>query len=232
MLPQLAKFTAAALNIVYPQRCLGCGREGELICASCQSKLPRLSAPLCPKCGRPQASGIVCSDCVSRQTSINGVRAPFRFEALARESVHQLKYKNLRSLAGLMADLMADYLLGAALPVNTLAGVPLHPKRLKERGYNQSALLAAGLAVRLGLPVDCSSLVRCKYILPQARTTSAAERRRNLRGAFGCRPLTPGRQILLIDDVATSGATLDACAEAAKAAGAESVWGLVFAREI
>ena len=232
MLPRLAKFTGAALNFLYPQRCLGCGREGELICGSCRSKLPRLSPPLCPRCGRPQSNGILCSDCVSRKTAIDGVRAPFRFEALARECVHQLKYKNLRSLAGPLSDLMAEYLRGAELPVNILVAVPLYPRRLKERGYNQSDLLTARLAALSGLPVDCSSLVRRKYVLPQARTTSALERRRNLEGAFECRPLPNGRRVLLIDDVATSGATLDACAEALKAAGALSVRALVFAREI
>jgi predicted amidophosphoribosyltransferase len=128
--------------------------------------------------------------------------------------------------------LMADCFAASPLPVNTLIAVPLHAKRLKERGYNQSHLLASHLAGRLDLPVDGQSLIRRRYVLPQARTTSVAERRGNVHQAFECRPLSPDRAVLLIDDVATSGATLDACAGALKAAGASSVWGLVFAREI
>jgi ComF family protein len=232
VLPQLTKITGAALNLLYPQKCLGCGREGELICESCRAKLPRLSPPLCPRCGRPQPSGMLCPDCISRNTCIDGLRAPFKFEGLARECVHQLKYKNLRSVAQSLSSFMADYFRANPLPVNTLIAVPLHPKRLKERGYNQSDLLASHLANRLDLTVDRQSLVRRRYVLPQARTASAVERRRNVHQAFESRALPPDRAVLLIDDVATSGATLEACAAALKAAGARSVWGLVFAREI
>lgn len=111
--------------------------------------------------------------------------------------------------------------------------VPLHRKRLQERGYNQSALLAGELGKLTGLPVLNDYLVRRKHTPPQARTTSVGERQSNVVGAFACpdRKLS-GRQVLLIDDVSTSGATLDACAGALKSAGAGSVWGLVMAKEI
>jgi ComF family protein len=232
VLPQLAKFKGAALNLLFPQRCLGCGREGDLICSSCQLSLPKLVPPLCPKCGRPQSSGILCPDCVPWKAHIDGIRSPFRFEGLARQAVHQLKYKNLRSLAQTLADLLSQYLVLNPIPVDILMPVPLHPRRLKERGYNQSALLASHLGKSIGLPVDESCLARRKFLLPQARTQSVIERRRNVEEAFSCDKLSAGKQVLLVDDVSTSGATLDACAEVLKQAGAKSVWGLVFAREI
>ena len=103
---------------------------------------------------------------------------------------------------------------------------------MNERGYNQSLLLAEGLARLSGLPLAEGILFRRKYVQPQARTLSAIERRRNVEQAFASRPLGKQLKVLLIDDVSTSGATLDACAHALKSAGAGGVWGLVFAREI
>jgi ComF family protein len=111
--------------------------------------------------------------------------------------------------------------------------VPLHHKRLKERGYNQSYLLARELGRLINLPAVDDCLLRQRHALPQARTTTVAERRRNVAGAFTCRNgKVRGKQVMLIDDVATSGATMDACAAVLKAGGATSVWGLVLAREI
>ncbi|MEW6034100.1 MAG: phosphoribosyltransferase family protein [Chloroflexota bacterium] len=110
--------------------------------------------------------------------------------------------------------------------------VPLHPRRLRERGYNQSSLLARGLGQATGLPVDKGTLLRLRDTPPQARTASAEERLQNVVGAFSCRDrLLQGKRVLLIDDVCTSGATLDACATALKRMGASSVWGLTLARE-
>jgi len=111
--------------------------------------------------------------------------------------------------------------------------VPLHQKRLKERGYNQSQLLARELSKLVNLPVVDDCLIRQRYAIPQARTSSVEERRSNVANAFICRNhRLQDKQVLLIDDVATSGATLNACASALKTAGATSVWGLVLATEI
>jgi ComF family protein len=189
--------------------------------------------PICPKCGKPQPSGILCPGCVSRTANIDGIRSPLKFNGLAREAIHQFKYKNLRSLSRPLAALLNHYWQQEPVSAQVLVPVPLHPLRLRERGYNQSLLLAAELGKLLHLPVNSGSLVRTRYVLPQARTSSAEERRRNVKQAFACRNASlSGSRVLLIDDVATSGATLEACAVALKSAGAESVWGLVLAREI
>ena len=150
-----------------------------------------------------------------------------------RQAIHQLKYKNLRALAVPLAKLLQDYLTANPLPAEVLVPVPLHQKRLKERGYNQSNLLARELGKLINLPVVDECLIRQRYAPPQARTSTLDERRTNVIDAFICRDhKLKGKQILLIDDVSTSGATLDACATALKASGATSVWGLVMAREI
>ncbi len=189
--------------------------------------------PLCPKCGRPQSSAILCPNCVSWQAEIDGIRSPFRFDGAIRQAIHELKYRNLRAIAVLLAQLLNDYLTISPVPGEALVPVPLHRKRLRERGYNQSRLLAQELGKLTSLPVVDDCLIRKRYALPQARTQTVDERRSNVADAFSCRDgRLRDKQVLLIDDVSTSGATLDACARALKEAGAASVWGLVLAREI
>jgi len=149
-----------------------------------------------------------------------------------RQAIHQLKYRNLRALAHPLAGLLQDYLVTNPVPGEVLVPVPLHQKRLRERGYNQSSLLAKGLGKLINLPVVDDCLIRLRHAPPQARTLTVDERRGNVANAFSCHDYRlKDKQVLLIDDVSTSGATLDACAAALKVAGATSVWGLVLARE-
>jgi ComF family protein len=233
VLPQLTQFKRAALNLFFPQKCLGCGEEGDLLCQSCQKSLSRIIPPVCPKCGRPQPSGLVCHGCIGWQSSIDGIRSPFKFESLMREAIHQLKYKNMRSLAAPLALLTKHYLSKSPLPGQVIVPVPLHPKRLRERGYNQSELIARELGKLINLPVFTGFLIRTRYLLPQARTNSVEDRRQNVKNAFSCTAaILPYTQVLLIDDVSTSGFTLDACAAALKSSGVLLVWGISVAREI
>ena len=233
MLPQLTKLKGIALNLLFPQWCVGCGKEGDFICYSCRRSLPRIMPPLCPRCGRPQASGILCPGCVGWQAEIDGIRSPFRFDGVMRQAIYQLKYRNLRALVVPLAKLLHDYLSTNPVPGEAVVPVPLHQKRLRERGYNQSSLLARELGKLINLPIVDNCLIRLRHAPPQARTSTVDERRSNVAGAFTCRDQRlQDKQVLLVDDVSTSGATLDACAGALKAAGATSVWGLVLAREI
>ncbi len=189
--------------------------------------------PLCPKCGRPQASGIVCPVCRQRQTEIDGIRSPFRFDEMIRNAIHQLKYHNLKAISPCLAELLDDYLQSNPLHGEVIVPVPLHPRRLRERGYNQSSLLARELGKLTNLPVIEDCLIRVKQALPQVRTPNIEERQKNVANAFACRDdRINGKQIILIDDVCTSGATLESCAAALKSKGAISVWGLTLAREI
>ncbi|MFC2021695.1 ComF family protein [Chloroflexota bacterium] len=222
-----------ALNLLFPQWCIGCGKEGGFICSSCRSSLPRVMPPLCPKCGRPQPNGILCPSCVSWQAEIDGIRSPFRFDGIIRQAIHQLKYRNLRALAAPLAQLLNDYLITNPVSGEVLVPVPLHRKRLRERGYNQSSLLARELGKFANLPVVDDCLIRQTPTPPQARTSTVEERQSNVVDAFTCcNQRLRDKQVLLIDDVSTSGATLNACAVAMKAAGVTAVWGLVLAREI
>jgi len=166
---RLSKLFGLAVDSFFPSRCLGCGKVGGFLCPECLGKLPRLLSPICPNCGRPQASGIVCPDCRQRQTEIDGIRSLFRFDAVIRKAIHQLKYRNLKSISSCLPELLADYLGSNPLPGEVLVCVPLHPRRLRERGYNQSSLLAKELGKRIDLPVIEDCLIRVKQAQPQVR---------------------------------------------------------------
>jgi len=222
------------VDFFFPRRCIACGKIGDFLCRACCQKLPRLLPPLCQKCGRAESTGTLCSNCWGWQSYIDGIRSPFRFEGVVREAVHALKYRNQRVLSQYLAGLMADYLCHNHIPGEVLVPVPLHRRRLRERGYNQSSLLARELANIVRLPILENVLCRVKDSLPQVKAASVDARHQNVKGAFICQSdgRIKGKSVLVIDDVCTSGATLEACAAALKIAGATSVWGLTFAREV
>ncbi|MFH1484246.1 MAG: ComF family protein [Chloroflexota bacterium] len=225
----------AIIELLFPARCVGCGQEGAFLCAPCRDGLPRHLPPYCLKCGEgllPNASGsALCLRCRQVPLEIDGIRSPYLFQGTVREAVHALKYRHLRALAPTLAHLLRQHLEAQPLPVEILVPVPLHRRRLRERGYNQAALLARELGKLLDLPVVEPALGRTRDAPPQARATTAEERRRNVAQAFVAGPGVEGKSALLIDDVCTTGATLEACAQALKKAGAASVWGLTLARE-
>jgi ComF family protein len=174
----------------------------------------------------------MCRRCSEEPREIDGIRSPFIFKGIIRQAIHELKYHNLRALAPTLAELLHEYLEKNPITGDVLVPVPLHRKRLKERGYNQAALIAAELGKLRGLPVVADCLVRYSYAPPQARSGAVDERHRNVAGAFACRDgRLSGQRVIIIDDVATSGATLNAGAGALKAAGAAAVWGLTLALE-
>jgi ComF family protein len=223
----------STLDLLFPRRCVGCGVVGWFLCPTCVGSLPRINPPVCPLCGKPQPIAEQCPGCWGRQTSLNGNRSPFRFEGTIRRAVHGLKYHNLRALSEPLAHLVAVYWSLYPLPADVLVPVPLHAARLRERGYNQSSLLAKHLSGMIGVETLESVLIRRENTPPQARTSSAEQRQLNVRGAFAVRGRgIKGKRVVVIDDVCTSGATLDACALALKRAGATSVWGLTLAKEI
>jgi ComF family protein len=155
------------------------------------------------------------------------------FDGVIRRAIHELKYRNLRAIVPVLAVFLYDYLRENPLPGDVLVPVPIHHRRLRERGYNQSSLLAHELGRLSGLPVIDDCLVRTSYIAPQAKTSNAAERLVNISGAFTCADARlQAKQVILIDDVSTSGATMNTCAGALKAAGTASVRGLVLALEL
>ncbi len=194
--------------------------------------MPRIAFPVCDKCGRPQPGGQLCASCWSWHSSIDGIRAPLYFEGVVRRAVHELKYYGLKASAAEWAELMSGYLITSSIPVDILVPVPLHRRKLRQRGYNQSELLSREVGKLTGLAVNTLSLVRTRDSQPQTKAMKVDDRRANVQDAFSCIDTQlKGKQVVLIDDVCTSGSTLDSCAAALKKAGASSVWGLTLARE-
>ena len=224
---------SAVVDLLFPKRCVGCDREGTFLCAACQEELPRLEPPFCFLCARPGRLMMrLCPRCWERPLEIDGVRAPYRMEGAIREAVHALKYQNVRAVACTLGQLLADFIADTAPPADVLVPVPLHPRRERSRGYNQSLLLARSTGKALGLPVEGNALRRLCPTPSQARSAREEERWANVAGAFEAEAaLVQGRRVLLIDDVCTTGATLEACSVALKQAGATSVWGIILGRE-
>lgn len=229
---QLEHLKESFLNLLFPPRCVGCGKEGGFLCPSCSQLLPRIVPPYCVQCGIPVQNGTLCPSCQSSPLTIDSIRSLFLFEGVARDAIHHLKYKNLKAIASPLGQFMGEYLRASSVPADVLVPVPLHSRQLRERGYNQSTLLARETGRLVNLPVVETSLLRLRNTISQARTSSAQERRRNVDRAFGCSDQTlQNKRVVIIDDVCTTSATLDSCAVALKAAGATSVWGLTVARE-
>ena len=220
------------LDLVFPRRCVGCGVFGTFLCSACLSATPRAQPPRCPGCWNRYEAGDACFRCLQKRPAFEAARCPFVYAGAAREAVHALKYDGLSAIAATMAEAMADSLAAWSPPVAALVPVPLAGRRRRGRGYNQSELLARELARLSGLPVSGSLLMRRKAAPPQARAADEAARRANVEGAFAVRPRAEAAgALLLVDDVMTSGATLDACARALVAAGLGPAYALTFARE-
>lgn len=230
---RIAQAKDSLLDLLFPLYCVGCGREGSLICSHCRSDLPEIEPPWCFICGLPRGGFCVCGTDRSRIWSLDGIRSPFRFEGAIREAVHGLKYRNIRGLADVLARFLAPYLHSDEIPADVLVPVPLHRKRLRERGYNQSELLARCLSGLTGVPCRTDLLSRERHALPQARAEDIRQRRSNVVDAFrAAAGLIQGERILLLDDVTTTSSTLEACASELKAAGAGSIWAITVAREL
>jgi ComF family protein len=220
------------LDILFPKRCLGCGHGGAFICQDCQRKLPYLISPVCPVCGSPRLEAAICPKCLTGGY-LDGVRSVFSFEGVIRRAIHEFKYHNLRAISGTLASFLAGGFSHYGLKGDLIVPVPLHPRRLKERGYNHSFLLARDFGELVGLEVLPQALVRTRYSEPQVSSKGLAERQHNVEGAFACySDRIEEKHVILIDDVVTSGATLGACASALKKAGAAWVWGFTLAREL
>lgn len=227
--------------MLFPARCIGCGCRGFLICQRCLASAPRLQPPYCQRCGRSLSfasisSGLaaarLCGSCCEIPFHIEGMRSPYLLTGFMRKAIHEFKYGGVFSLAPVLGKILADYLNESRMPADVVVSVPLHQSRRKERGYDQAELLAESLTKHTGLPLGRGWLVRQRPTLPQVRTASAMERWSNVRAAFAPGPrVERSRTVLLVDDVCTTGATLEACAMALQEAGVGHVWGLTVARE-
>lgn len=235
------------IDIIYPPRCAICQKflwkdrakvdqEELLFCQSCFDGFSKIISPLCPVCGKPFASEVeedhFCEDCLRKRPFYDAARAPYCYEGGIMEAIHQFKYAGKSHLAQSLGPLLTSF---ARRWMNKTDGylmmpVPLHPRKLRERGFNQSLLLARYAAPLLGTELDFLSLRRIRYTQPQTGLKSE-ERRKNVRKAFEItdKKALKGRTIFLVDDVTTTGNTLNECARILKRAGSKEVFCLVLA---
>lgn len=231
------------LDLLYPPRCAGCGARGIPLCASCRSRLTPLAPPLCARCGlplhvAPDRDMRLCPECrfAPAFSAMRQVRVATAYESTAREVVHALKYGGQRRLAEPLGHLLAATFTREGMRADLIVPIPLHPERLRERGFNQADLLARVCARHLRLQLVTSALARVRPT-PSQSHLPRDQRRHNVAGAFRLTSANvaaqlAGKRILLIDDVATTLSTLDAAATALLAANPAEVSGLAVARPI
>jgi ComF family protein len=237
-------FFKAILDILFPPLCHVCrsfiSEQTEIhLCQPCREKIRVVGSPLCTICGVPFAtengSDHTCGHCLTHRRQFAGARAATFFEGPLQELIHRFKYgKKLqlsRPLGLLTAAALGDY--HPARTADYLVPVPLHRRRLQERGFNQSQLIGQVLAKNWGIPLSVHNLRRIRWTAPQTGLT-AAERERNIRGAFAVSsPETlKGKRLLLVDDVYTTGSTVSECAKTLHLAGAEVVHVVTVARAV
>jgi ComF family protein len=229
------------VDLLYPRHCIGCRSSAletfRYICWDCWADAVRIEAPFCDRCGDPVAGavehGFVCYSCSADKPAFDRARSAARYDGVMAEALRQLKYEKALWLAPDVAKLLytciqAEY---AGLTFDLLVPVPLHHVRRRERGYNQSAVLARELGRLMRRPVRAGTVRRVRPTATQTNLT-AKERLSNIVGAFQHRreKQLAGQHVLLIDDVMTTGATVNACAKALRQGGAASVHVITAAR--
>ena len=219
-----------ALDWVYPPECVGCGSPGYCLCENCQNKI-RFSKDF-KKINMSKTNSSLDNANFLSQGEILPLtfrRHLAEYEGVMRQCIHALKYHKNQSLGQFFSEMLAALIQDAKWVIDLVIPVPLSPERRKQRGYNQSVLIAMPLALTLGVPCNPFSLKRIRNTVSQVGL-SAQERRQNVHGAFtGVREIVSGKSVLLVDDVTTTGATLEACAAALSKAGVYSVYAVTLA---
>ncbi len=239
--PRLVEAWNDIIDFVLPRLCCGCGErvfESQwLVCGNCLDEIPTLHEPLCVTCGCPDArvkGPHKCDDCPPGKTWFTRARGVTAYAGVAQTLIEKLKYQGRIEYAHLLALGMARVRTEMTAPLpDLLIPVPLHSTRRRERGFNQSQLLAKQLEKLTKVPLASNGLKRIKPTPSQTRLKKR-QRRQNIAGAFACpdAELVRGKRVMLVDDVYTTGSTLNECARVLMEAGAESVECLAYARAV
>lgn len=233
----------AALDVLFPPLCHVCrtfiAEPGRLhICPSCRERMPGVISPLCTVCGTPfrgAGDDHVCGDCNVDRPSWTAARSALLYEGACSDLIHAFKYRHRvhlrRPLALLAIEYLDDFVRAAGPEV--IIPVPLHPRRLRSRGFNQAVLIGELFSRHWGIPLDRRALRRIRWTEPQVELPAAA-RSGNVKGAFAVTSpaRVEGRRVLLVDDVLTTGSTLDECALVLRRGGAAGVYAATVARAV
>lgn len=236
-------FLHTVLDFLFPPLCHVCRKfipeAGHLhVCPTCRERMPSIVSPLCPVCGCPfigAGDDHVCGACITSRHHFDAARAALAYEGASRDLIHAFKYGNKthlrRPLALVTIEMLAEFVRMRA--PNLIIPVPLHRKRLRSRGFNQAVLLGEIFSSHWKIPLERHNLRRVRWTEPQV-SLSAGDRRANVKGAFSVQDpgRIEGRRVLLVDDVLTTGSTVEECALVLKAAGAVDVSVLTVARAL
>jgi ComF family protein len=223
--------------MLLPPACLLCGqllRSKKSFCSTCLADMTPLGPAHCPCCAQPYpvgSSSHLCGTCLKRPPAFSAVHAARIYQGATREAIQRLKYRNQLALAKPLGQLLGDAVIqeSEVFSPNCIVPVPLHPRRLRKRGYNQACEIARPLARQLEVPLDLRLLQRIRHTPPQ-QELPAASRRSNLRNAFALTSSAAELCILLVDDVMTTGETVRECCRTLRAGGATEVQVAVFGR--
>lgn len=240
--------TISFLDFIFPKKCVGCGKFGAYFCEDCFKKIEFVDAPICPVCQRQAIGGKTHPGCAGRYR-LDGLVVAARYQDPVKRAIAKVKYKWVYDIEKVLVELLVKNLWRYDLPDDIiLVPVPLHFKRKNWRGFNQSEILAKALAEKFELSY-AALLFRNRETETQVGL-KREDRKKNVKGAFAIRGSTPkaeaktigveplktkttsnaiGKNIILVDDVFTSGATMAECAKVLKEAGAKSVWGMAVA---
>jgi ComF family protein len=238
----LKEIMTGIADVIFPPRCITCGvileEHGPLpFCPQCTAGIRYIHSPLCPRCGipftTPEKEDHFCGECLVTQRPFALARAVGLYEETLLTAVHLFKYRGRIGIGKVLGGIMADFAGGIwdMKVFSVIIPVPLHRKRLRERGFNQAVILARKISKRFALPLDFLTLRRQLFTAPQVGL-GREERSVNVRGAFTVRKpeRTAGKRVLLVDDVYTTGSTLLECTRTLLDAGADSVAILTLAR--
>ena len=221
-----------ALDWLYPPNCGGCGQTGARWCKDCAQNTKEIDPPICQICGNPNINEGPCQRCQLSRPFYTSLRSHTVFNGYIREAIHRLKYRRDIGLGEALARPMITSLQKLNWSLDIVTSVPLGLARFEERGYNQATLLARPIALSLKLPFSSRILMRTRETQSQVGL-SVTERQENMCDAFRAKSeLSKGKSILVVDDVATSGATLNACAKALLDGGATKIYGFSLARAV
>lgn len=238
ILPQIKGLQAAARGIrtgfgriltpFLEQDCLLCGgvSTNDLVCPACAADLPRMPETVCPRCARPMPDNVLCGRCLRKPPHFDATRALFRYEFPLDKLVQSFKYAHRLALGRYFGRQLAAL---ERIEADLIIPLPLHPERLRERGFNQALELARPVSKAWQLPIDAAICSRTRNTAAQAHLPWR-QRVKNVRGAFHCGGDLSGKRILLVDDVMTTGASLDECARTLKLHGAAHISVLIVAR--
>lgn len=230
----------AVASLFYPALCAACHApvtRGDYVCQNCLDKAQRIIAPFCAKCSEPFSGAIdgqfTCGNCAHRSLAFDAAVSAYRSRGVVRFIILQLKYNRQLHLRHPVAEWLQEAMNDARLsqrPFDLIVPVPLHPARFRERGFNQADILAKILAQKINVPLG-RALDRIRYTTTQT-AFDRTDRMENLRGAFRLRKNIDlrGLQVLLVDDILTTGSTLSECARVLRQGGAHSIYAVTAAR--